>query len=686
MKHMPIPVPATNLTKSPSNVRKVSDPFADAQLEANIALKGVRQNLIGVPVARKKGHYRIIAGGRRLDAVHRLIEKGVLDASFEIAVLVLDNQKEAIETSLEENFFNLTMNPAETCRAFQDIIEIERRTPEEVAIRFGLTERFVRSRLALADLADVVFDALRNGEISLTVATAYASGSSDRERQAETYERLRGSYQRTNADEIRRHLAEGTYTGSDPKAQLVGREAYVEAGGRFHGDLFTDHTTERWIDGGLLDMLAAEKLAEAAEALREREGFQEVRVLPKTFVSYNDTWDLHPVKAELPPLTPEQESRLEELEAEIEAYNADVEGLDEEESETVRARGEALEAEYQAIYHRQPILSDEQKGSVLAYLVIGEDGQPRLHEQLYVAPGEEPDGDADEGDEDAEAEIKAKAGKPAYSQRLSQELAEMKTELLRVHVASDPAFALDLATFWMVDRATRKHGSSDLATELRADAPYSPLTGYESGTLAAEEWDKLAESLDRSWTGLTDVNERYDAFCALRQEARAAWLGWVVARTLNAVPAGKTGSAFLDHLGIKLEIDVAAWWRPTANNYFDRLSSKGAILAHLEALGGAELASRYGASKKHDLATSAEKIFGGQVPIEAELREAALSWVPDVMQFAHPTEDEAILADGDLAGDDELTDEAPDDILATAEHLVDPSVVDEAPDTLSQAA
>jgi len=636
MKHVPIPVPASNLSKSPSNVRKVSDAFADAQLKANIKVKGVRQNLIGVPVSRKKGHYRIIAGGRRLDAVHSLIEDGSFAADYEVYVLVLDNAKEAIETSLEENFFNLAMNPADTCRAFQDIVENEGKTAEEVAIRFGLTERFVRSRLALADLADPVFDALRNGEITLTVAAAYASGSSDRDRQTEVFELLRGSYQRTNADEIRRHLAEGTYVGGDPKARLVGRDDYVAAGGRIHGDLFSDAVTERWIDGGLLERLAAEKLAIAAEALRDAEGYNEVRVLPKTYVGYNDTWDLRPLNAELPPLTTEQEARLEEIETEIDAVNASLDHIDEAEADAVRARGEALEAEYNNIANRTPELTIEQKGSVLAYLVIGQDGQPRLHEQLYVAPAAETEID----DEHAETEaaddeaVEAISERPVYSQRLSQELAEMKAELVRLHVASDPAFALDLVTFWMADKATRKYGSFDLATEMRADAAYSPLTGYQSGTLAAEEWDKLGEALDRSWTTHETVAARYDAFCALPQEARAAWLGWAVARTVNAVAAGRTGSEFVDHLGAKLGIDVAAWWRPTATNYFDRLSSKGAILAHLETLGGAELASRYGASKKHDLATAAEKIFAGQVPIEADLREAALVWVPDVMRFS----------------------------------------------------
>ena len=78
--------------------------------------------------------------------------------------------------------------------------------------------------------------------------------------------------------------------------------------------------------------------------------------------------------------------------------------------------------------------------------------------------------------------------------------------------------------------------------------------------------------LDRSWLDGGDVCARYDAFCALGEDARAAWLGWAVARTIHAVPAGRSGSHFLNHLGDKLEIDVAAWWRPTAKNYFDRIT------------------------------------------------------------------------------------------------------------------
>ena len=628
-------VSAAKLAKSPSNVRKSSDPAADAQLEASILAHGILQNLIGLPVARKKGQYRVTAGGRRLDAVHRAILKGDLPADYELPVKVLADANDAVEISLSENFFKLAMNPADACRAFQDIIETENKTPVDIAKRFGLTERFVLGRLRLAGLAEPVFEALRDGSITLDIAMAYAS-TSNTARQASVFEQLGQGYYRANVGEIRRQLASGGYRGSDPKALLVGREDYVAAGGRVESDLFTDDATEIWIDGDILDHLAEEKLAAAAEVIRQREGFAEIRAVPASHISYTDTYGLRQVQGELPPLTDEEEARCEQIQSELEAIEdaaADEGGEGYTEDDEVRTQ--ALEAEYDAIQSRTPILTEEQKASALAYVVIGRDGQPRIHEQLYVAPVDAPvdEGDDADGDEGLDqADETEGSAKPVMTQRLADELAMMKTELLSVHVASDPRFALDVGTFIMADAATRHYGSSDLASELRARAPSPRVASFESGTLAAEEWAKLDGGLDRSWIDHDDVRDRYDAFCALSDEARAAWLGWAVARTFDAVPAGKTGSAFIDHLGAKLSIDVAAWWRPTAKNYFDRIT-KPAILSLFETVGSVELRHRYGASKKHDLAASAEKLFAGDILVEAEIKERAISWLPDAMRF-----------------------------------------------------
>lgn len=656
-------VPAAKLAKSPSNVRKSSDAEADAQLEASIVAHGILQNLIGLPVARKKGQFRITAGGRRLDAVHRAIEKGDLPADYELPVKILADANDAVEISLSENFFKLAMNPADACRAFQDIIETENKTPADIAKRFGLTERFVLGRLRLAGLAEPVFEALRNGSITLDIAMAYAS-TTDTARQASVYEQLGQGYYSANVGEIRRQLASGGYRGSDPKALLVGRDDYIVAGGRIDSDLFSDDASEMWIDGVILDHLAEEKLAAAAEAIRAREGFAEIRSVAAPHIPYTETYGLRQVQGERPPLTDAEETRCEQIQNELEAIEeaaADESG--DGYTEDDEARTQALEAEYEAIQSRTPVLTEEQKASAIAYVVIGRDGQPRVHEQLYVAPVEVPgddDGDPNGDDETGLVESAEGAGKPVVSQRLADELAIMKTELLSVHVASDPRFALDVGTFIMADAATRHYGSSDLASELRARAPSPRVASFESGTLAAEEWAKLDGALDRSWIDHDDVRDRYDAFCALSEEVRGAWLGWAIARTFDAVPAGKTGSAFIDHLGTKLAIDVAAWWRPTAKNYFDRIT-KPSILSLFETVGGGELRHRYGASKKHDLAASAQRLFAGDILVEAGVKERALSWLPDAMRFLPVAEAAGDVPEAD--GVDDEMEKAADDVM-----------------------
>lgn len=657
---------ARNCVASPLNVRTESDSDADAELEAMIGQAGfVLQNLIGTAIKRKKDSYSIFGGGRRLARVHALIEKGQLPEDFCVPVMVMPDAKNAIELSLAENQ-KLPMTAADECTAFKNMIEKEGKTPAQVAARFGKTERFVLGRVRLADLHETIFEALRKGDITLEVAKAYGS-TSDTVRQARVFEQYQDSYYGDDVYTIRRELASGSYRGGDPKALLVGREAYLEAGGRIDSDLFSDSASENWIDGDILDRLTDEKLAVEAEAIREREGFGEIRALPTTRVSYTELDGLSPVRGEVPPPTAEDEARCAEIEAEMtiigEAANESDDGITDDDEQRYRD----LESELREIQNRPPVLSDDQKASALAFVVLGEDGQPRVHHQVYRTP--EAMSETDDSDDDRDdAAPGGASGKPAISQRLADELATMKAELLRVHVASDPRFALDLGTFVMVDAAQRRYGASDLASELRADAAPSRVIGFESGTTAAEEWAKLEAGLDRSWIDPdAGVTGRYDAFCALGEEARAAWLGWAIARTIHAVPAKTTGSDFVDHLGCKLGIDVAAWWRPTAKNYFKRLT-KTTILDLFAEIGGSELGQRYGASKKDLLASSAEQLFAGNIIVEADVKEKALAWLPDAMRFEHPVaalaNDDADLEPADAAEitfDDEAVGDGDED-------------------------
>ena len=65
-----------------------------------------------------------------------------------------------------------------------------------------------------------------------------------------------------------------------------------------------------------------------------------------------------------------------------------------------------------------------------------------------------------------------------------------------------------------------------------------------------------------------------------------------MARTLEPKLADEKGSAFHNHLGRSLGIDVAAWWRPTAANFFNRVR-KSVVLDALTDIGGPDLKTVY---------------------------------------------------------------------------------------------
>ncbi|MBO9724146.1 MAG: ParB N-terminal domain-containing protein [Novosphingobium sp.] len=637
-------VRALDCAVSKHNVRTQSDEAADAELEANIGETGIiLQNLIGVPVPRKKGRYEIVGGGRRLECVHRAIASGKLGDDFMVPLLVVKGTRDFIEMSFAENHYNLPMNPADECRAFQGMIERENKSPADLAKRFGKTERFVLGRLRLANLAEPVFEALRSGDITLEIAKAYAA-TTDIDRQAKVFHELDGHYYSSNLNEIRRQLATGSFNGGAPKALLVGRDAYLAAGGRIDTDLFSDETSEIWCDGELVERLADEAMSAAAAVLREREGYAEVRRVAATSIPYSETCHLSVIEPAPMPFGPEAQARHDEITARIEAIEAGAADSDDYTEEQCTEL-DTLAEEMETLIEASLQLTQDQKANAIAYLVIDAEGRPRLHHEVFAVCSEDDSGSLDEAEEpeggvtgpdDAldgggDGDGAEEAGE-SYSLRLLDELASMKSELLSVHVARDAQFALDLATFIMADR-TRRPGWNAMPSELAAPAAGPRNAGFESGAPAAAAWTELEASLDRSWQDHDAMVDRYDAFCLLASARRAAWLGWAVARTLHAVPHGEAGSAFLDHLGGKLQIDVASWWRPTARNFFDRLT-KPRILDLFEGIGGVELRSRYAASRKFDLAAAAERLFAGDTVTDADTKQRLVTWLPQPMALS----------------------------------------------------
>jgi ParB family chromosome partitioning protein len=520
--------------------------------------------------------------------------------------------------------------------------------------------------LRLAKLAPVVFDALAAGEITLDLAKAYGA-TSDQEIQAQVFAQVSSAYYSPSPDSIRRMVLTGTVRGSDPRARLIGRDAYLAAGGRIERELFDDEDSEAWADVALLETLAAAKMEDTAKALAAEQGLAWVKPTLDPYASHDLVEGLVRLPVEPAPLSEAELARLEVLDASYDEHAAILE--DEESADEAIAAAEAeiaaIERETQELRNRPPMLPDDLKGSAGMVLTLGRDGTPVLQPMFYGERLDRPLVD-DEGIEVVSGvEDGIGVRRATLSKRLVDELAMQRRDILALHVASDPALALDLMVFTLAD-ADSHDWQARAASTIRGGAPNGPLIGFEPSDAAATAGlADLRSGLDETWRGGSDQCERFGRFRALADEARASWLGYVVGRSLEASlnMAGERKITMHDQLGCLIGIDIAQWWRPTAANFFDRVP-KQAILAALGEVGGSELAARYASVKKADLAASAERIFAGVMIAEVEVRERALAWVPEVMRFAGAaTPDDLAETDGEPAA--QIDDEAsPCDLAA----------------------
>ena len=665
-------VKVKNLSLSKDNVRKCRRAVSVEAMAASIAAQGLLQNLIVTPL-KKAGTYTVKAGGVRLRALQLLIEQGTLPVDHEVPVLVLADEAGSAEASLAENFNRTPMNPADECEAFKHFID-KGASAEDVAKRFGVTTRFVEQRVRLAELAPAIFEALAAGEISLGVAQAYAV-TADTDRQARVFEQMKNAYYGNQPDNIRRAILNGTVRANDAKARFVGRDAYVAAGGRIEGDLFTvEAGDENWTDVDLLEELAAKRLEAAAAELAQEQGLAFVTPVAATNVPYDMERQLHEFHATGRALTNEEQARVDDLSAENDVLVEQLEGSLSEgtpEAEAANNRLEEIERELDAIDAARKAIDPAVKAQLGTFVYIGGDGQARVHARMFSekpvvdpnAPIGKPEGKAGEtvggGDE--------RDYGPKLSATLVDELATQRRQILVAHIASDPAVALDLTIFLMAQDVVFANSYIRDHSTLKASAAQMPIFAFrDEASMASQTIEDQRQHLDTSWAGYTTMSERFDAFRALDDQARGAWVAFSIAQTLEPtlnIAEGGRSNGFHDHLGRILDIQVANWWRPTAENFFGRVK-KDVMLDALQEIGGPILRGRYKDAKKSELASTCASLCNGQGIVEAEIRDKACAWLPEAMRFDAVEKPERIRANSTFVTDegDEDPEQEGDDL------------------------
>lgn len=670
-------IPLSKLDQSEDNVCKRPNPDFEERLSHDIEARGVLQNLI-VAKAKKRGRFEVIGGGKRMRAMHRIVERGAMDKDFEVPCLVIDRREHnASEVSLAENFQRLQMTPAEECQAFQHFIKEDGDTAA-VAKRFGLTQRFVEGRLRLANLAEPIFEALAAGDITLDLAKAYAA-TDKHEVQIRVFEQMRYAYN-PSADQIRRMIADGSMRGNDPIALLVGEEDYVAAGGKVERDLFSEAADDRWIDVEIAHQLAATKMEAEAERIAAETGLAWVNPVAATN-SWHARSELNVNSVRLPaaPLSEEARERIDAIDermAELNDIFDEGESQEDVDFEKLEEEYDALDTERSELNNPVRELPEEWRQEVGKFLILTTKGEMVLESDYYsekhLSFETDEDGNvtgttAEDRPSSSGRSSNAPAAKPEavapggdkpVSAKLFDELAVQRRNILSASLLGDPGLALDYAIFALSD--DRSYESK--GTSLKGGKPQDPAYGDIPQSAAEGILAEAEDALDKTWQGEKDVAKRFLAFRELDDDAKAAWLSYVVAISLEA----KKGYQSEYHpihavLGSILDIDVAAMWRPTSPNFFDRIN-KTACLAALTDVGGSELAARYAASKKADLSSTCEKLFSGDAIVEESVKESAMSWLPEAMKFtlqeeATSSEDGDPDTDEDIATDDDTLED-----------------------------
>lgn len=265
LKHIDI----ARLSVSPANMR-VRGKAPDL---SNI-LPSVRARGVIVPlIVRANGTpdtYEIVAGKRRYHAALAVAEETGEAEPLPCAVMTAGDDAAALEASLIENVARLDPDEVTRWESFTRLVR-EGRTPEDIALTFGLTDLQVKRTLALGNLLPRVRTLYRRGKIDAATVRHLTLASKARQR-----------------DWLALLDDEDAYcpTGHQLKAWLFGGASIPVSTalfdvGTYPGEIVSDLFGEERYFASTADFWTAqsEAIAARAEAYREA-GWSEVIMLP----------------------------------------------------------------------------------------------------------------------------------------------------------------------------------------------------------------------------------------------------------------------------------------------------------------------------------------------------------------------------------------------------------------------
>ena len=615
-KHM-ILVPLSRLVLRPTdrNVRKTPR-MSIPELAASIQRVGLLQNLIVIPASDGE-HYEVVAGGRRLAALKLLAKKHRIAKNWNVPCLrVADGT--ARTASLTENVQREAMHPADQFEAFAALVA-EGRPIEDIAADFSVTPLVVQRRLKLANVSPRLMADYRADAVTLDQLMALAVTDDHASQDAAFYDAPQ--WQRSPSA-LRDRLTEREIDAyRHPLVRFVGLDAYEQAGGGIRRDLFAEGDAGVYLnDAALLERLALDKLAGIAAEVG-REGWAWVDAAPAA--TYADLQAFQRAPRERREPNKREAQRIEKLQEKMraigEAVDAAMDVDDEDKADALQEEGEALGQQLQGVEDGLLDYAPNVKAAAGAIVTIDRNGEAVIHrglmreaeakalrtlERLRQGFGGE------DAEIDAEGETADATQASAMSDRLAQRLSAHRTAALQIEVARHPQVALAALVHGMVQTVLQdsRYGH-DLPLGVR-------LTVQDRLEGMAPDWPESSAAvalheLQQAWGGKLPENsaELFAVLLAMEQGELVKLLAVCMASTVDVVTHRAARQQPGAELAQAVGLDMAAWWKPTAEGYFKHVPR--AVI--LDAVGefAPDSVNRLGKLKKADMASEAEQLADG---------------------------------------------------------------------------
>lgn len=676
-------IPFNLLVLSQSNVRRVKNGVTIEDLAGDIERRGLLQGLSVRPLLDAEGQdtgtFHVPAGGRRFRALEILVKRKRLaaDAVIPCVVKPADGDVSAEEDSYAENAFREALHPLDEFRAMQGLVD-QGGGIEDVAARFHVTPAVVRQRLKLACVSPALHEVYAADGMTLEQLMAFTV-SDDQVRQERVWELVQGHHNQS-AHFIRARLNETTVPARDPRALFVGIDTYLAGGGCVVRDLFEEDRGGWLQDAALLDRLVLEKLGAEADRIRA-EGWKWVEAAIDLPYGYHH--GLRPIEATHTPPTEADLTEVATLEAEAEALEAAWGGADEIPDE-INARVNALDERIAELAGGTWTYDPAEMAIAGVFVTIERNGE-FLVDPGWVRPEDEPvvetehheegeggqqddavddddrqlrldpevDGDALQSEDEEEEGLKP------LPDRLLSELTAERTLALQDAIAGNPqvAFAAVLHNFAL---AAFYYGRSEscLTVNLsKVGFGFQPTGTKDSPAavaIAARHalWKERLPQSDRDlWDALQllDGNEQAELFAHCAAYSVNA-LYEVAPKYDNGRISAHIVERRLVHshvLARAVRLDmVASGWKPTADNFFGKVTKARIIDAVTEGKGG-ETAALIDHLKKPDMAREAERLMDGAGWLPEPLR------TPELLDMPGTTGLPEFLAEPDVPSDEE---------------------------------